>query len=662
MDEAKDRINYLKRRIIDANYKYHVLQSPTIRDAEYDALMAELIRLEQKHPSLLSKDSPTQSIGANPQKQFKSIKHKTPMMSLDNAFNFNDIEKFEKSIRRNLAYEGELEYIAELKIDGLSVNLLYENGVLLWAATRGNGVEGEEISFNVLGIEGLPQFIKDAPKTLEVRGEIYLSKKEFARINSEREENGEALFKNPRNAAAGSLRQLDPKIAASRNLQAYFYALGSHYGMKIKTQAQLLEWLAGHGFRINKQYAVVKSIDDLKPIFEKWQAERSSLDYDADGIVLKLNDLSLQDELGATSRAPRWAIAYKFPAEEVETKLLDINLQVGRTGKITPVAVLEPRLLEGTQVSRASLHNPNYIKDLDIRINDRLLIHKSGGIIPEIIKVLKNERAKDSKVFDFPSTCPSCGEKTVEDGANLFCRNPYCPAQQLQRLSYFASKTAMDIDGLAVKTVEQLINAGLVKTIPDLYKLKPEDLLELEGFKEKSVNNLLQSIENSKQQPLSRLIVALGLPGVGSRTALVLARNFPSLEKLQNASEEELIALNDIGEITARGIHETLKSPAVKQLLKDLIEVGLNPKESQSEGSTKLKGLTFVLTGSLSKPRSEYKNRLESLGARVASAVSKKTDYLVAGQNAGSKLKKAKDLGLKVLNESDLVKLLDSST
>ncbi len=658
MDDAKHRVNYLKRRIIDANYKYHVLMNPEISDAEYDAMMAELIGLEQKHPSLLTQDSPTQSVGANPQKQFRTIKHKTPMMSLDNAFNFNDIENFEKSIRRNLAYEGGLEYIAELKIDGLSVNLLYENGVLVWAATRGNGVEGEEISFNVLGIEGLPQFISDAPETLEVRGEIYLSKQEFARINAEREERGETVFKNPRNAAAGTLRQLDAKIAASRNLEAYFYALGSHHGMSIKTQAELLEWLAEKGFRINKQYAVVNKIQNLKAIIEKWQSQRADLDYDADGIVLKLNDLSLQDELGSTSRAPRWAIAYKFPAEEVETGLLDISLQVGRTGKITPVAVLEPRLLEGTEVARASLHNPNYIKELDIRINDRVLIHKSGGIIPEIVKVLKKERASDSKVYEFPTTCPSCGAKTIEDGANLFCRNPLCPAQQLQRISYFASKTAMDIDGLAIKTVEQLIKTGLVKTIPDLYKLKREDLLELDGFKEKSVNNLLQSIENSKQQPLSRLIVALGLPSVGSRTALVLARNFPSLEKLQNASEEELIALNDIGEITARGIHETLKESSMKELLKELIDVGLDPKEQQTESSTKLKGLTFVLTGSLSKPRSEYKNRLEMLGARVASSVSKKTDYLVAGQNAGSKLKKAKDLGLKILDEDGLKLLL----
>lgn len=660
MDDAKHRVNYLKRRIIDANYKYHVLMNPEISDAEYDAMMAELIGLEQKHPSLLTQDSPTQSVGANPQKQFRTIKHKTPMMSLDNAFNFNDIENFEKSIRRNLAYEGGLEYIAELKIDGLSVNLLYENGVLVWAATRGNGVEGEEISFNVLGIEGLPQFISDAPETLEVRGEIYLSKQEFARINAEREERGETVFKNPRNAAAGTLRQLDAKIAASRNLEAYFYALGSHHGMSIKTQAELLEWLAEKGFRINKQYAVVNKIQNLKAIIEKWQSQRADLDYDADGIVLKLNDLSLQDELGSTSRAPRWAIAYKFPAEEVETGLLDISLQVGRTGKITPVAVLEPRLLEGTEVARASLHNPNYIKELDIRINDRVLIHKSGGIIPEIVKVLKKERASDSKVYEFPTTCPSCGAKTIEDGANLFCRNPLCPAQQLQRISYFASKTAMDIDGLAIKTVEQLIKTGLVKTIPDLYKLKREDLLELDGFKEKSVNNLLQSIENSKQQPLSRLIVALGLPSVGSRTALVLARNFPSLEKLQNASEEELIALNDIGEITARGIHETLKESSMKELLKELIDVGLDPKEQQTESSTKLKGLTFVLTGSLSKPRSEYKNRLEMLGARVASSVSKKTDYLVAGQNAGSKLKKAEDLGLKIIGENELLELLGS--
>ncbi len=658
MEKARAKVNKLKQELLDANYKYYILQDPKISDQEYDALLSQLKKLEQKHPELLTKDSPSQIVGIAPQASFKTIKHLNPMMSLDNAFNYEDLEKFEKSIRRNLAYEGELEYIAELKIDGLSVNLYYENGILIWAATRGNGVEGEDISFNILGIKGIPQKLENVPESLEVRGEVYLSKKEFERINNEREQAGESLFKNPRNAAAGTLRQQDAKVVASRKLEVYLYALGSHHGLGLKTQAEILDWLEQKGFRVNPMRALVKSETEFKELINSWIEKRPSLDYDADGIVFKLNDLSLHDELGSTSRAPRWAIAYKFPAEEVATKLLDISLQVGRTGKITPVAELEPRLLEGTEVSRASLHNPNYIKELDIRINDRVLIHKSGGIIPEIIKVLKDERPKDSQAYEFPMTCPSCHEATEFDGANVFCKNPVCPAQQLQKISYFASKTAMDIDGLAIKTIEQLLNSDLIKTIPDLYKLKKEDLLELEGFKEKSAEKLLKSLEDSKQQSLARLIVALGLPSVGSRTALILARNFPSLEKLQAASQEELIALNDIGEITAKAIYETLRTNQMQTLIEDFINLGINPSEELSESAHELKGLSFVLTGSLSKPRSEFKSRLEAMGARVSSSVSKKTDYLVAGENAGSKLKKAEDLGLKILDEDGLKLLL----
>ncbi len=658
MEKARAKLNNLKQKLLDANYKYYILQEPEISDQEYDALLAQLKTIENKHPELLSPDSPSQIVGIAPQASFKSIKHLNPMMSLDNAFNYDDLVKFEKSIRRNLAYEAGLEYIAELKIDGLSVNLYYENGVLIWAATRGNGIEGEDITFNILNIKGIPQKIENAPEQLEVRGEIYLSKTEFERINQEREEAGESLFKNPRNAAAGTLRQQDAKIAASRNLEVFLYALGSHHGLGLKTQASILDWLEQKGFRVNPMREIVKSESQIKTLIESWINQRPSLDYDADGIVLKLNDLQLHDELGATSRAPRWAIAYKFPAEEVATKLLSISLQVGRTGKITPVAELEPRLLEGTEVSRASLHNPNYIKELDIRINDRVLIHKSGGIIPEIIKVLKDERQADSEEYIFPMTCPSCEQASGFDGANVFCKNPLCPAKQLQRIRYFASKTAMDIDGLAIRTIEQLLNAKLISTIPDLYKLTKEDLLGLDGFKEKSVDNLLKSLENSKQQPLARLIVALGLPSVGSRTALILSRNFPSLELLQNASQEDLISLNDIGEITAKAIYETLRTEEMQELINTLIDLGINPKQELTESANELKGLSFVLTGSLSKPRSEYKNRLESMGARVASAVSKKTDYLVAGENAGSKLKKAQDLGLKILDETGLELLL----
>jgi DNA ligase (NAD+) len=445
-DNILNALNDLRHRIRDANYKYHIEDAPEISDQEYDALMAQLKDLDAKHLEYSATDSPTQHVGDAPQASFKTIRHPTQMMSLDNAFNQHDIERFEASIRRTLAYkEGELEYVAELKIDGLSINLFYENGTLIWAATRGNGQEGEDVTFNLLGIPGIPKTIKDAPASLEVRGEVYLSKAEFERINNEREEAGEALFRNPRNAAAGTLRQLDAKIVASRKLQAYFYGVGSWRNLGVSTQAGLLELLSRYGFRVNTMRELVKTPEDVERLMESWRKERPQLEYDADGVVLKVNSLRLQEELGSTSRAPRWAIAYKFPAEEVATTLKAITWQVGRTGKLTPVAELEPRIIEGTEVSRATLHNPGYIHDLDLRLGDRVLVHKSGGIIPEILKVIIEERPDGLVPYEILTHCPECNSELVMDGANLRCVNLACPAQQLERIIYFASRTAMDI-------------------------------------------------------------------------------------------------------------------------------------------------------------------------------------------------------------------------
>jgi DNA ligase (NAD+) len=654
------QLNDLRSRLREANYKYHVEDAPVISDEEYDALMAQLKTVEAEHPELITPDSPSQLVGGAPQASFNTIRHPTQMMSLDNAFNRSDIERFEASIRRALAYQGDLEYLAELKIDGLSINLFYENGTLVWGATRGNGQEGEDVTFNLLGIPGIPQTIKDAPATLEVRGEVYLSKAEFERINAEREELGEPLFRNPRNAAAGTLRQLDAKIVAKRKLQAYFYGVGSWRSVSARTQAGLLEWLEAHGFRVNPLREVVKNAEEVEALMERWRKERPKLEYDADGAVLKVNSLPLHEELGSTSRAPRWAIAYKFPAEEVATTLKDITWQVGRTGKLTPVAELEPRIIEGTEVSRATLHNPGYIHDLDLRIGDRVLVHKSGGIIPEILRVLMDERPEGLTPYIIPTHCPECNSELVMDGANLRCVNPVCPAQQLERIIYYGSRTAMDIEGLAVKTVEQLVEAGLVKSIPELYDLTQEQLLELEGFAKVSAKKLVDAIQASKTRSLSRLLVALGLPHVGRRTATILERAFPSLDKLQAASSEDLEAIHDIGETTATAIYEALHNPFMEQLIDDLQARGIDPKAEQVVMGDALKGKTFVLTGTLSEPRDAVKARLESLGAKVGSSVSKKTDYVVAGEAAGSKLQKAEELGVTVLTEEGLGQLLQS--
>ena len=648
----------MRRRIHDANYAYYVLAAPALEDAEWDALLSRLKTLEATFPQLITEDSPTQQVGAAPQASFRTITHPHPMMSLDNAFNLNDVEKFEASVRRTLAFEGDLDYLAELKIDGLSVNLYFEHGVLVWGATRGNGRQGEEVTFNLRGIPGLPSKLAGTPDRLEVRGEVYLSKSEFARINALRDEAGETLFKNPRNAAAGTIRNLDARVAAERKLQGFFYGVGSWRGLGVSTQAELLEWLNAKGFRVNPRRAVVSSPQEIESLVQTWTAERSELDYDVDGVVIKVNDLSLQEELGSTSRAPRWATAYKFPAEEVTTTLLDIALQVGRTGKITPVAELEPRLLEGTEVSRATLHNPGFIAGLDLRIGDRVLLHKSGGIIPEILKVFTEKRKVDSQPYVFPSNCPDCASELTQDGANLRCVNPACPAQQLQRVTYYASRTAMDIEGLAEKTVGLLLDQGLIRTATDLYDLSADQLTGLEGFAEISAKNLVAAIEASKAQPLARLIIALGLPHVGARTAAVLARAFGSMDRLRAATSQELEALQDIGKTTAEAIFEALQVPTTVQLLNALKAKGVDPQAAQAETSAALRGQTFVLTGALSEPRQAVQARLEALGARVASSVSKQTSYLVAGEKAGSKLAKAEQLGVNVLSEAGLAELL----
>ena len=659
--QVLSQVTLLRARLREANYRYYVVQDPVLSDAEWDRLFHELKALEADYPELVTPDSPTQNVGSAPSASFVTVRHPHPMMSLDNAFDLAGLEEFEARLKRVLATEAEIDYVAELKIDGLSVNLLYEGGVLKWAATRGNGVAGEDVTFNVLGVPGLPGRIEGTPERLEVRGELYLSRSEFRRINEAREAVGEPLFKNPRNAASGTIRQLDPKVSASRNLQAFFYGVAEPAALGVKTQHELLRWLDRAGFRTNPLLERVTGVAGLEALAASWTELRPTLDYDADGMVVKVDKLALHDELGATARAPRWAIAYKFPAEEAVTTLLDVTLQVGRTGKITPVASLEPRLIEGTEVARATLHNPGFIAELDLRIGDRVLVHKSGGIIPEVLRVLTEQRPADLAPYTFPENCPVCGERLIEDGANLRCVNPACPAQVLARLSHYASRAAMDIDGLSTKRLQKLLDEGLIKGIPDLYSLSTAQLEPLDGFGKLSANHLITQLERSKTQPLARFIFALGLPHVGARTAQLLADAFGSVAALQNASVKTLAELHDIGETTAEAVYGALEQDTMKTLLAELRARGVAPVARAAPRTGALSGLSFVLTGTLSEPRDVLKARLEALGARVGSSVSKKTSYVVAGEAAGSKLEKALTLKVPVLDEAELTALLEET-
>ena len=651
----------LRERIREANQRYFVLDDPELTDAAYDALVRELRALEEAHPEVRAADSPTAQVGATPSAQLRTVRHGVPMFSLDNAFEDEDLDAFEARIRRTLGLgeDAAIDYLAELKIDGLSVNLRYEDGRSVWAATRGNGAEGEEITPNLRAIEGLPGTLDDAPAELEVRGEIYLPKQEFARINEAREEAGEAPFRNPRNAAAGTVRQLDPGVAAERNLRLFCYGVGRPEALGVEGQDELLRWLEAHGFRVNDRRARVRGLEEARAVIRAWTEARAELPYDADGVVLKVDDLALQRELGETSRAPRWAIAWKFPAEEVRTVLRGITVQVGRTGKITPVAELEPRMLEGTEVSRATLHNPGFVHDLDLRVGDTVVLHKSGGIIPEILRVIDDERPPGAEPWPPPTRCPACGSELIEDGANLRCVDPDCPAQRLERLGYWASRRALDIDGLGERSLQQFLDAGLIASLADLYDLDEEALAELDGWGPTSARNLVAQLDAARTPPLDRFLVGLGLPQVGPRTATALARRFRSMDALLEADVERLAAVPDIGEVTARLVRDALDREAMRTTMQQLRRRGVWPTEVEEEGGgDALDGLTMVLTGALSRPRDEVKAALEALGARVTSSVSRKTDVVVAGDDPGSKVDKAASYGVRIVDEDGLAELV----
>ncbi|RTH28622.1 DNA ligase (NAD(+)) LigA [Thermus scotoductus] len=663
LEEARKRINELRDLIRYHNYRYYVLDAPEISDAEYDRLLRELKELEERFPELKSPDSPTEQVGAKPlEATFRPIRHPTRMYSLDNAFTLEEVKAFEERIERALGRKGPFVYTVEHKVDGLSVNLYYEEGILVWGATRGDGETGEEVTQNLLTIPTIPRRLKGVPERLEVRGEVYMPIEAFLRLNEELEEKGEKIFKNPRNAAAGSLRQKDPRITARRGLRATFYALG--LGLEesgLKTQLDLLHWLREKGFPVEHGFARAEGAEGVERIYQGWLKERRSLPFEADGVVVKLDELSLWRELGYTARAPRFAIAYKFPAEEKETRLLQVVFQVGRTGRVTPVGILEPVFIEGSEVSRVTLHNESYIEELDVRIGDWVLVHKAGGVIPEVLRVLKEKRTGEERPIRWPETCPECGHRLVKEGKVHRCPNPLCPAKRFEAIRHYASRKAMDIGGLGEKLIEKLLEKGLVKDVADLYRLREEDLLDLERMGKKSAQNLLRQIEKSKARGLERLLYALGLPGVGEVLARNLAAHFGTMDRLLEASLEELLQVEEVGELTARGIYETLQDPAFRDLVRRLKEAGVE-MEAKERGEEALKGLTFVITGELSRPREEVKALLRRLGAKVTDSVSRKTSYLVVGENPGSKLEKARALGVPTLTEEELYRLIEERT
>lgn len=665
MKQAEKRIKELQEVLTQYGYEYYVLDKPTISDHEYDQLLRELISLENQFPQFITPDSPTQRVGGAVLEGFKKVEHRVPMLSLSNAFNEQDLRDFDRRVRQALGED--YEYVCELKIDGLAISLRYENGKFVQGATRGDGTVGEDITVNLRTVKSIPLKLKENV-TIEVRGECFMPKKSFVELNRQREAKGEELFANPRNAAAGSLRQLDPKIAASRNLDVFLYSIGENHVSHIEKHSEFLDYLDQIGLKTNKERKVCPTLDDVLKYVEEWESKRPELPYEIDGIVIKVDRFDQQKKLGYTVKSPRWAIAYKFPAEEVETKLIDVELSVGRTGVVTPTAILEPVRVAGTTVQRASLHNEDLIKEKDIRVGDFVIIKKAGDIIPEVVRPLPEKRTGEEQPFAMPEQCPECGSELVrlDEEVALRCINPKCPAQIREGLIHFVSRNAMNIDGLGEKVITQLFDKNLVSNVADLYKLKYDQLIALERMGDKSVNNLLSAIEASKDNSLERLLFGLGIRHVGAKAARILAEHYEHIDRLMAATEEELQSINEIGEKMANSIVTYFQLPEVKELITELKNLGVNvtykgPKVSRSEQiESAVAGKTIVLTGKLERySRSKAKEKLEQLGAKVTGSVSKNTDVVIAGTDAGSKLKKAQDLGIEVWNEEQLVELLN---
>lgn len=661
---AEKRVKELHNLLNQYGYEYYVLDNPSVPDAEYDALLNELIRLEEQFPSLKTNDSPSQRIGGEILDMFSKVQHQKPMLSLGNAFNEADLRDFDRKVRAAIGED--FSYVCELKIDGLAVSLRYENGLFEQGATRGDGTTGEDITANLKTIRSIPLRLNQ-PVSLEVRGEAFMPKKSFEALNKIKGENGEEPFANPRNAAAGSLRQLDPRIAASRNLDIFLYAIGDVGQTGVQSHSEGLNLLDTLGFKTNKERKKCATIEDVLQYIEGWQEKRPHLPYEIDGIVIKVDGLAQQEQLGTTAKSPRWAIAYKFPAEEVMTKLLNIELNVGRTGVVTPTAVLEPVKVAGTTVKRASLHNEDLIREKDIRLGDMVVVKKAGDIIPEVVNVLVEKRTGEEEEFLMPTHCPECNSELVrlEEEVALRCINPKCPAQIREGLIHFVSRNAMNIDGLGERVVSQLFSEKLIEDVADLYALEYEQLIQLERMGEKSVNNLLQAIEVSKQNSLERLLFGLGIRHVGAKAAKTIAMEFKQMDQLMEATKEDLTAINEIGEKMADSIVTFFEQEEVLELITELKTYGVNMEYTgplpvaTEEADSAFAGKTIVLTGKLEQlSRNEAKDQIELLGGKITGSVSKKTDLVIAGEDAGSKLTKAEQLGIEVWDEERLLEEL----
>ena len=657
MDELRE-IQELRERLTRAGYEYYVLDRPTMSDYDYDHQLRRLEELEAAHPEAVTPDSPTQRVGGQALDSFTQVVHKVPLESLQDVFDYDELRQFDQRVRGAVP---EAAYDVEPKVDGLSVALEYQDGLFVRGATRGDGQVGEDVTENLRTVRSIPLRIPDAPGQLIVRGEVYMPKKVFHALNEEREKRGEALFANPRNAAAGSLRQLDPKVAASRKLDIAVFNVQWAENETFRTHLETLDFLKGKGFKVIPHYTaanIEEAVSHVAAIGEN----REDFPFDIDGAVIKVNDLAQREVLGSTAKFPRWAAAYKYPPEVKPSRVVDITIQVGRTGVLTPKAQLEPVRLAGTTVTSATLHNQDFIAEKDIRIGDTVLVRKAGEIIPEVLSVVAEKRPEGTVPYVFPAVCPVCGAPVErdEDGAHIRCTGAECPAQLLRNLAHFASRDAMDIEGLGIAVVENLVNAGLVRTPGDLYFLKEEDVAQLERMGKKSAQNLVEAIARSREQDLSRLIYALGIRQVGQKTGKVLAARFRTMDALESASLEELTAVEDIGEVTARSILEWFASPQSRHLLSRLREAGVNMEAAEQGSDQRFAGLTFVLTGTLEHfTRDEAAGRIEALGGKSAGSVSKKTSYVVAGEAAGSKLRKAQELGVPVLSEAEFLAMLE---
>lgn len=665
LQTAETKIRELQTLLHQYGYEYYVLDKPSVPDAEYDRLLRELIELEEQFPQFKTPDSPTVRVGGAVLDMFEKVRHKSPMLSLANAFNEDDLRDFDRRVRQGAG--GSVQYVCELKIDGLAVSLTYEDGRFVLGATRGDGTIGEDITANLRTIKSIPLRLRENV-SLEVRGEAFMPKRSFEKLNKQKDERGEEPFANPRNAAAGSLRQLDTSIAASRKLDIFLYGLGNAEELGVESHSEALDYLDRLGFKTNKERRKCASIEEVIDYVNGWVDRRPNLDYDIDGIVVKVDSLEEQEQLGTTAKSPRWAIAFKFPAEEVVTTLLDIELSVGRTGVVTPTAILEPVRVAGTTVQRASLHNEDLIREKDLKIGDKVVVKKAGDIIPEVVNVLPEQRTGNEKDFSMPEFCPECGSDLVRlDGeVALRCLNPKCPAQIREGLIHFVSRNAMNIDGLGEKVIAQLFANKLVEDVADLYKLTAEQLLALERMGEKSVSNLLSAIEKSKENSLERLLFGLGIRHVGEKAAKTLAQEFETMDRLAAATEEELMAINEVGEKMASSIATFFDQEEVGELIQELKDAGLNmeykgPRRSAAAAADSVfAGKTVVLTGKMERlSRNEAKEKLEALGANVAGSVSKKTDIVIAGEDAGSKLTKAQELGIEIWDEERLLEEIE---